>query len=387
MQGQQTQTDHTANFFWLIALFAGALIALWFFEKKYILLLVFWMRYGEVEVIRILADIWFPVAKFLHLPLPNLQKLDAMKTLLKGVILHPTDMTWQNFAEINTEIGNWVRYFVILVLAGLAALVYFHFGASRFRNAYDMNKLRAVGQENWPQITPVISLNLAKMDIDVGPWAMAQLPLQFCKANSLLLLKMVDNKKTWGLKQKPAYRLFALQLGPLWQGLDRLPIHVKALALVFLARATGQRPLSKSILSQIATSAASGKLDFSGVSEQLVSFRDHRIVQWAEKRHKYVTTMMATLLEIARSDGVLASAEFLWLKPVDRRLWYVLNTIGRRTAVVEAAGVYAHWIAEKRLGRGMKTPMVKSAVDALEEMLSNVLYVDEVEQWRTSSAD
>ncbi len=34
---------------------------------------------------------------------------------------------------------------------------------------------------NWPQITPVLDLDLIKTDIDKGPWAMAMTPMQFCK--------------------------------------------------------------------------------------------------------------------------------------------------------------------------------------------------------------
>ena len=55
------------------------------------------------------------------------------------------------------------------------------------------------------------------------------------------------------------------------------------------------------------------------------------------------------MLVAARTDGVLASAEFLWLKPVDRQLWFMLNSIGRRTPFVEVSAPYAHWLVERRL--------------------------------------
>ncbi len=50
-------------------------------------------------------------------------------------------------------------------------------------------------------------------------------------------------------------------------------------------------------------------------------------------------------------DGVQASADFLWLKPIDRRLWYMLNTVGRQTPFAEVAGPYAHWLAEREMGK------------------------------------
>ena len=92
------------------------------------------------------------------------------------------------------------------------------------------------------------------------------------------------------------------------------------------------------------------------------------------------------MLKIARSDGVLATAEFLWVKPVDRELWYMLNSVGRQTAVVEVSGCFAHWLAEVKLGAAIKTPMVKQAVDALQEALENVLFDESTIKWLSSAA-
>lgn len=381
----QDQTDHTANFFWLIAVLAGVAILIWFLDEKDVVIPMFWLRYHELELMRTLAQWWTPVAKLLHIAPPDIQRLNELQYYVAHTT--PSKVSWNEFAEINAFIGHWTRWPVVVILLSGSAFMLFFFGTSRFRKVYTMQSLRDVSDESWPQITPVLSLDLVKIDIDTGPWAMAQLPLDFCKKNHLLNIHVTDNKKRWGLKNKEAYRLFVLQLGPMWRGLDNLPIHIQALMLVFLARATGKRPLSNKILSQIAASAGSGQLDFSGVKEAIAEYRDHRIVKWVEKRHAYVRTAMATLLEIGRSDGVLASSEFLWLKPVDRKLWYTLNTVGRATAVIEVAGIFSHWVAEKKLGRALKTPMVNGAVEALDESLQNILYVEEGDQWRTSSAD
>ena len=65
----------------------------------------------------------------------------------------------------------------------------------------------------------------------------------------------------------------------------------------------------------------------------------------------------------------------------------MLNTVGRQSAVVEVAGSFSHWQAEKKVGRALKTPMIKGAVDALEESLQNILHVEAGDQWRTTNAD
>ena len=383
-QGGGQDSDQTANFFWFICLLFGVALAFWWVDSEYIVRPVFFLRCYELDAIRFLAQLWIPVAQAFHLPLPDIHKLDSLQVYMQTAV--PQHVSWKNFAAINDAIGQWTRYPVSIFLFCLALFILIR-KTGQFQHNYNMKTLRVAGQEVWPQITPIISLDLVKEDIDKGPWAMAKLPLDFCRQHDLLLMKVVSGKRVWTLKQKPAYRLFALQLGPMWKGLDVLPIHVKALAVIFLARASGNRPLAKKFLSQIAASAATGKLDFSGVSDALKQFNNHRIISWLEKRHAYMTTFMATLLEIARSDGVLASAEFLWLKPVDRRLWFVLNSVGRRTSVVEVAGVFAHWKAEQKIGRLLKTPMIKAAVDGLDEALQNVLFVDKGEQWHTTSAD
>lgn len=382
--GQQQQTDQTANFFWLICIICGAAIIFWWVDEKYVVAPIFFIRDAEINVVRWLALLWMPIAKFLHLPLPNLDQLQALEEYIQQA--DPNQVGWNKFAAINAEFGRWVRYPVMFILLGLAAFAIFRRGG-QFQHHYDMKSLRVVGKEIWPQITPIISLDLVKEDIDTGSWAMAIPPLNFARHHDLLTTKVVSAKKIWILKQKPAYRLFVLQLGPLWKGLAHLPIHAKALAYVFLARATGQRPAANSMLKQIAVSASSGQLDFTDVSEKLKAFHGHNIIKWLEKRYAYISTLLASLLEIARSDGVLASAEFLWLKPVDRRLWFVLNSVGRRTSVVEVAGVYSHWKAEKKVGRALKTPMVKGAVDALDEALQTILVVEEGDQWRDVKED
>ena len=94
-------------------------------------------------------------------------------------------------------------------------------------------------------------------------------------------------------------------------------------------------------------------------------------------RHAYVMTVMAAMLELSRCDGVLATSEFVWLKPLDRQLWYVLNDMGRQTPSIESAGVFAHLAAEKKFGRPLRVPMVDEAVVALGEALEEILYEPE----------
>lgn len=87
--------------------------------------------------------------------------------------------------------------------------------------------------------------------------------------------------------------------------------------------------------------------------------------------HAYLNTLMVRLLELARERGILITSDLIWLRPIDRSLFYALNNTGRNniknaTALVEGAGVIAHYMVEESLGFACINPEVDKAVDGLE---------------------
>ena len=168
--------------------------------------------------------------------------------------------------------------------------------------------------------------------------------------------------------------MFSQQMGPLWVNLQDLPEYMKVLFAIFAAKANQDGKAANKLLFQIAESAESGKLNFQGYMPLLRKHVRSPIVGRSCSPHAYQYTLMASLLEAARNDGVLATAEILWLKPMNRQLWYMLNSVGRQTAFPEVAGLYAHWIVEKRLRRPLKVPQVEQAVISLQAALDDILY-------------
>lgn len=381
--GGQQAGDQISSFFWIICIIAGVLIITWWLKREWIVGPVFHFRIYESYVLQFVIELWEKLAHllpWLNLPVPDKAELAGMREYMVST---PTEyVKFPLFTYINMQMGDWTRYPIMLALGLMGLFVYFRHSGRLFQKEYSMDQLRKQESQNWPQITPVLSLDLLKEDLEQGPWAMAKLPLDFCKEHDMLLIgEGEDSKLVWKLKPEPAYRIFALQVGSPWRGAHALPIHLKALMVIFLGRALRQRDIANRFLKQIAASAGHGKLDFTGVEEQLEAYKDAKPLQWLEKRHAYTGCILASLLEMARIDGVLASAEFLWFKPLDRKIWYMLNSVGRQTAVVEVAGLFAHWHAEKKLKRPLKNPMVKEAVHALDEEVQKILYVPESEKW------
>lgn len=104
----------------------------------------------------------------------------------------------------------------------------------------------------------------------------------------------------------------------------------------------------------------------------LRKYQDAENVQEILGKHAYLLTVMASLLKHSRDDGVVPSAEFLWLKPIDRRLWYMLNSVGRQTPFAEVGGPFAHWRAEDAMKRRSLVPMIDEAIKALEIAIKEI---------------
>ena len=382
--GQQNQTDQTANFFWMLVMFIGAGMLVWWFEKTHIISFVFILRGIEMDLIIWFADGYTYMAKLLHLPVPYTHH--SLEWWRDFIASHPdhTHLTFLSVQELSEDVGSWLRFPIAIILFVMGCIVSMRHSTARFVKTYSMKSLAAIESQNWPHITPVLGLNLAKQDIDVGPWAMAYTPQGYGTTFNMIEVINEDGKKVWSVRKAEATRQFILQVGPLWSGVDKLPIYLQALVVIFMGRATKKRDVADKYIAQIAASAASGKLNFTGVKEDLAQFKDSKLLSWLEHHHAYTTTLMASMLVAARSDGVLATSEFIWLKAVDRRIWYMLNSAGRQTAVVEISGAFSHWLAEKKLKRSIKTPMVKMAVKGFEEAMAAVLYVEKGATWHSS---
>ncbi|MCL5260513.1 MAG: type IVB secretion system coupling complex protein DotM/IcmP [Gammaproteobacteria bacterium] len=370
---QQSSQDGSLDFLWMMALLLGAIILTWYFGKAYISSVIFQIKYYEIIALNYFFAILTKPLLLFNLPIPNTASLNQWLVFIRKN--YGAGVDFDVLADLCTATGNYLRYPIALILSGLAALLYFKSPLYRFRHVYSMDTLKVVEQKDWPQITPVMNLDLISIGLDEGPWAMTMSPMLFCKKNNLLEIEQKDGRYQATLHRGAAYRVLSLQLGPRWYGVEALPMHIKALFAIFAARINGEKTSADALIDQISESARSiSRLNFSGVEELLRKNYNSKKVLKIIGRHGYVTTAMASLLSGAREAGVLASAEFIWLKPVDRRMWYMLSSVGRPTAFSEIAGAYAHWLAERKLGLPLVVPMVEEAVNGLENAIASQIY-------------
>jgi intracellular multiplication protein IcmP len=85
--------------------------------------------------------------------------------------------------------------------------------------------------------------------------------------------------------------------------------------------------------------------------------------------HAYTSTVLLRAFAWAKEEGVFASADILWLKFLDRPLWYVMNNVGRVAFHIEGAGVQAHFYYEMESRKPLLEAKVDNAVVGMEEYL------------------
>jgi len=389
--GQQGQSDNTYYVLWVLALIFGIGAVIWLFFDVYLKTFFLATKRYELTLVYYALE-WIPTS----FPFIG-ETLARVVGEVKGSLDLVSQLTVANLsldvAEILSETtGNYLRWPISLYFIFVSIVIYKTSVQIRLKKKFNMKTLAEQERVNWPQIDIATRFDILNEDLDSGPWAMNMSPVQFCRKYKLITAE-VNTDIPVGIprSQVPEFKItlnrtrveraFAAQLGRPWQGVEAMPPHRRALLAMFVARGGRDSKASSALGAQLARSAGLGKLDCRGADDLWRKYVKNKRVEEMFARHGYEYTVFISILLYAREDGVLASADFLWLKPIDRRLWYVLNSIGRQTPSVEAGGVFSHWNYEMVLRKPLSVPMVINAVNALDQALSEVFYMpDEKER-------
>lgn len=384
--GAQGDDKNSMAILWIIGFVFIIGLIVWFAFSEQLKYLFIKIRMFEIYLV------WL-VVKLLPSNIPDVATIqsEVARTLLVTKKITPDVLSAEYASQLSDVIGRYLRIPVTLLLAWFCFLMYGRNVKMRYRKHYDMYSLAQQETAVWPQINPVMNAKIVDAEINKGPWAMAQSPIEFCKHYNLISIsvEMPTNVLAKGPKYKMvlnknrASRVFAAQLGRPWGGVERLPEYKRAIFAAFVARGCRDTQAARDLLAQINRSAAHGKidkLDFSGADALWKKHIKDRKITDILSMHAYESTIFMALFLFAREDGVFATADFLWLKPFDRKFWYYLNNVGRQTAFCEAAGVHAHFLAERALHRPLGVPMVEEATKGLELALQDIIYTPTPEE-------
>jgi intracellular multiplication protein IcmP len=351
MAQNQGNVDTSQDMLWLIGFLIVILICIWMFFGESITGAYLWVRMQWIRGFQLLFD------------------TRTLSHARYAIEAHSAREWYEDSAAIKALSRSLVPYMMPVLAIPFLTYAWKVFKANpsgRFNRTISRDRLNSSEVRLVPWITPVVGKDLIKEPIDKGPWAMARRPLDFARQYRLLNEKSLDKAR--------AKRLFAAQLGPLWEGPEKLRPHFRALYACIIAQVCKDKEVARTHLMTLARTMSSGTPDYSFVPGLLKTYHNRPEVQEIIRKHAYVTTVMCALLSQSRKVGVLPPNYFLWLRPIHRSLWYSLNCVGRRTPFCEVAGIHAHLLAEQVAGHAIERPFVDHAAEALEKALQEIQY-------------
>lgn len=284
----------------------------------------------------------------------------------------PATVTGAAIWRLFTYVGGAVRWPAAGLLAALALLVLLCAPSRRFRRKLDLDTLPFAQSVLHRYATAFVGRrqDMVAPRIEGGPRPsdVALHAPEWIRAHAW------DPRR--GYRQDWARRELACQLGPVWAGVERAAPHVRCLFAGFALHAARHREDAACFLGELAEALPHTKgdqvpeLPGAVVAQADLILRDPALAgPCAEVAacHAFQSTALLGVLAHARKRaGVMAPAQFNWLKLVDRRLWYALHSLGMSNPYVEARGARDHHAAECLLGEPIHAPSIDRAALGLQ---------------------
>jgi len=176
---------------------------------------------------------------------------------------------------------------------------------------------------------------------------------------------------------------------------DRLSNHGKAIFAILAPYALGgmagksQSKRVSDALNRSAYGSATGSANLS-VQEVNLSYSQWRadpLLKRLAKIHNWEYTFLYALLEYARNSGKIGTWSFIWLKPMERTLYYALNTAGRKTPHAEAALAFSQFKFENDVAKAGRLPLTHEQKPAIFTNKVIRAFEEEWEFWKRAEED
>ena len=350
-----------------------------------------WLRFGELWVINIFSPHYGACLDWLRYAQIGQINTSPEFVTITNKCFGPTflsqlssedrplyyQLTILPISAMGVEFAGYYRWPFAAVLCLIGYYTIFVSPQNKFMTKHTLETLIATQAKMWPIISPIVKFNPSKTGRIMGDKIPENLPL-FAEALS------PEEWISWnripvvnGIPDRDATRrAFIRQLGPRWTGFEASPPHVRALFAAFALKGAQKRDESDTLLGNLALCwAPKGGLRLTSavMSEVDRVLRDPEVggkLQPVVDKFAWRTTALLAALLWARSmGGVLAPAQFLWLRAEDRALWYPLNNLGRRSYHSEGAGAMAHYMAEQAAQKPLPIPRVDTAIVTLNTYL------------------
>jgi intracellular multiplication protein IcmP len=362
--------------FLILAFIAIICYVIWYLFKYQLIQFVLWVREGELLI---LSAILGPD----HLmDIPGYDTPKSLKDVMTLTKLDPKDVTLE-FMRVMTYVTMYYwKWPLAAIMSAILMWCIFKGPTSLYRRNLGLEGLIYEQSKTFRSITPFVQFNPGKLQFRApGSPVPAQLPL-FAEALSpeewiaYNRIPMPDGQ----LDEVATEKAFSKQLTGLWKGANKQKDYIKILLASFCLKANRKRGEADDMLGRLASCWSQEKgLQIS--KDRALLKEAKRILnnkKMSEKFHKhinkhaYITTACIAGLQLARNEGgVLAPAQFVWLRGYDRNLWYALNNLGRQAFHMEALGAMSHYRAEKLVERPIPRANMRDAVNAINALMNN----------------
>jgi intracellular multiplication protein IcmP len=273
-----------------------------------------------------------------------------------------------------------IRFVFIGIMALLALFVMFKGPGTQYRRRMGLEGLMREQAKSFKAIVPFLKFDPRKQPFRApGAPVPAELPIFAEALSPEEWLAFHEISYTGGqIDINRAWSALAQQLGNRWQGPLKLPLHAQGLYAACALKHVRKRKDCEALLNEmsVAWSADKGLRLPAKVKAQIRKIiKDPKIGGLLEpyaNQHAYETTALLRCLQRARQEGgVVAPAEFLWLRGHDRNLWYPLNNLGRKSYHAEAAGAMVHFTNELIAGQKIPTPRFDEVIRGMEAYMKS----------------
>lgn len=368
----QKPTTHDSALGWAILGIIGLVIffLFWHFYQYEVKNVFRWLRWSEMKLMSmVLSDDytvnWGGEPYGYRIWLNDLgratpQQLDGHYDAVAGVGLQP------------------LKFVFMGILMVMAIWAYRRGPGTQFKRKLDLDGLMRVQAATFPVIAPLIHFDPGKqpprppgspVPAELPPFAEALGPEEWLSYNRAAI---PDGRAD----ESDLYLSFARQLGPRWQGPQKLSPARQILLAAFCLKAVRKRGEADDMLGRAAMCWSKDhglqlSKDRSLLGDARKVLRNEKLAGNTLKvcnQHAFEATALMRALQHARSEGgVLAPAQFVWMRAFDRALWYPLNNLGRQAFHMEALGAMTHFKAEKLVRRPIPKPKLDDAVRSIAD--------------------
>jgi len=286
------------------------------------------------------------------------------------------------------SIGSYVLYPAVGFVLWLGLIAFLYAAASRYCRRFDLDRLMREQALTWRGILPFVERKLRLVPLarnGVRPLDPALTVEEWVRLHA--------SDRDGGFDEEAARTELNRQLGSPWQGVRTASPAVRCMLAAIALHGAARREEAQTLLGDYAAGFAEpGREDGAGPAKPLsfppalvrradAILKDRTLlfaVLPEESRHAYATPVLMSALTQARAQaGILAPAQFSFLKFVDRRLWYALHSLGFPSAGqgytvhpnprVEAIGARDHWATECAIGKPLTKPAMEQALRAIRD--------------------